>query len=270
VARYTRASMSDMWERQRRSFDGTADAYDRHRPSYPAALFDDIKDYADLAPDDAILEIGAGTGRATVPMAEWGNPLTAVEPSAAMADVARTNLKRYANVEVITSSFEEAGITPRSFGLVTCAQAWHWLDEATRIERTADALYHFGTAAIIANVQVNPEETLPFFVRVQDVYREHAPEMMHAGEFRKHDDLPGHPLEGATQFSDLEQRAHAWEWTLSSAEYIGLMSTHSNHAALDPPLRERLLSGVAELIDTEFGGSVTEHYVAMVALAHRA
>lgn len=261
--------MSELWERQRRSFDRTAAAYERYRPSYPAALFDDIKAYADLAPDDAVLEIGAGTGRATEPIAAWGNPLTAIEPSPAMADVARANLKRYANVEVVTSRFEEAPITPRSFGLVTCAQAWHWLEETTRVERIADVLYHFGTAAIIANVQVTPEETLPFFVRVQDVYREHAPQLAHVGDFRKPDDLPGHPLEGATQFSDLEQRTHPWDWTLSSADYVSLLSTHSGHAALEPQPAERLLAGVAELVEAEFGGSVTEHHVAMVALAHR-
>jgi SAM-dependent methyltransferase len=217
-----------------------------------------------------VLEIGAGTGRATTFIAAWGNPLTAIEPSPAMADVARANLKRYANVRVVTASLEASDIAPRSFGLVTCAQAWHWLDEDTRVERIADALYHFGTAAIIANVQVTPEETLPFFVRVQDVYREHAPHLAHAGEFRRHDDLPGHPLEGAPQFSDLEVRAHPWDWTLPTADYVALLSTHSGHAALEREQAGRLLTGVADLVDDEFGGSVTEHYVAMVALAHRA
>jgi hypothetical protein len=164
---------------------------------------------------------------------------------------------------------EEAELAPRSFGLVTCAQAWHWFDPSTRVERIADLLYAHGTAAIIANVQVTPDDNLAFWVRVQDVYREHTPGMEHQGGFRKPDELPQHPLSGSDLFTDLEQIGHPWQWTLPTERYLGLCATHSNKAALRPETRERLLRGIGELIDTEFGGQVTEHYVALVGLARR-
>ncbi len=257
------------WERQRRSFEQTAEAYDRYRPSYPDEIFEDIKTYADLAPDDRVLEIGAGTGRATLPFARWGNPILAIEPAAAMADVARRNLASFDNVEVRTAALEDPGIDPHSFGLVTCAQAYHWLDEATRIERIADALYAYGTAAVIANVQVTPDDNLPFFERVQEVYRAVSPELAHKGSFRKPDDLPGHRFESSPLFTDLQQRSSAWHWTLPTDRYVGLMRTHSNHAALAPDVRERLVTRIGALIDSEFDGRVTEHYVALVDLARR-
>jgi hypothetical protein len=197
-----------------------------------------------------------------------------------MADVARVNLAGHANVEVVETTFENAHVDPHSFGLVTCAQTYHWLDEATRVDRIADALYAYGTAAIIANVQVTPDDNRAFFVRVQDVYREHAPLTLtqnlggypadeHQGDFRKPGDVPPHRFERSSLFTDLEQRMHEWHWTLPTAAYIGLMSTHSNHAALDSEVRDRLHAGIAELIDSEFAGSVTEHYVAVVDLARR-
>ena len=46
-----------LYERQRRSFEHTADAYDRYRPTYPKELFEDVRAYANLEPDDRILEI---------------------------------------------------------------------------------------------------------------------------------------------------------------------------------------------------------------------
>jgi len=186
-----------------------------------------------------------------------------------MADVARRNLASYNNVEVRTERLEEAEIDPRSFGLVTCVQAWHWLDDETRVQRFADALYAHGTAAIIHNVQVTPEDNLAFWVRVQDVYRKHTPGMEHEGAFRKPDDLPEHPLRGSELFYDLRQIGHPWRWTLDTADYIGLCATHSNKAALEPDVRERLLAGIGELIEAEFGGHVTEHYVALAELARR-
>lgn len=258
-----------MRERQRRSFEATAEDYDRYRPTYPDALFDDIRAYADLAPDDSILEIGCGTGRATSFFAAWGNPVVALEPAPAMADVARRNLASFPNVDVRTARFEDASVDPGSFGLVACAQAWHWLDEETRIAGIADALYAHGTAAVIGNIQVTPEDNLAFWVRVQDVYRKHTPGMEHQGDFRKPDDLPEHPLQGSDLFYDLKQIGHAWHWTLATQDYLGLCATHSNKAALERNTRERLLAGIGELIDAEFDGHVTEHYVALAGLARK-
>jgi SAM-dependent methyltransferase len=257
------------WERRRRTFEATAASYDRYRPSYPDEIFDDIKKYADLAPDDAILEIGAGTGRATVKFAPWGNPIVAIEPAPAMADIARGHVTRYENVEVRTERFEDIDLPPNTFGLVTCAQVFHWLDPATRLDRIARCLYAHGSTAIIDNVIVFPEDASSFFVRVQDVYRKHAAELAHRDDFRKPDQLPEHPMASSPLFYDLEIREHPWHWTLDTETYIGLLRTHSPHAALDPDARERLTDGIMTLIDTEFGGSVTEHYVAMVSLSRR-
>ena len=68
----------------------------------------------------------------------------------------------------------------------------------------------------------------------------------------------------------MEQVTHAWHWTLATADYLALCATHSNKAALDPETRTRLLTGIGELIDAEFDGHVTEHYVAVAGLARRA
>jgi hypothetical protein len=43
------------------TFDEVADLYDRVRPRYPRALFDDLFTAAKLRAGDRVLEIGAGT-----------------------------------------------------------------------------------------------------------------------------------------------------------------------------------------------------------------
>jgi len=47
------------------------------------------------------------------------------------------------------------------------------------------------------------------------------------------------------------------------------LSTQSPHAALDPQTRERLHGSIAAVIDEEFGGTVTETYVALAGVARR-
>lgn len=256
-------------ERQRLTFERTAENYDRYRPTYPDALFAAIFRYAGLGPHDRILEIGCGTGRATLPLARSGIPLVGIEPAPAMADTVRAKLTGYPNAEILTSSFEDADLEPSRFGLVACAQAYHWLDHTTRVDRIARALRARGTAAIFANIPVTREGSRPFHVRVQDVYRQIAPDLARQSPLCRPNDLPPHPFDASDTFTDLEQRSYPWNWTLSAPDYVGLLQTHSPHAALDSDVREHLIAGIADLINTEFDGYVTEHYIAVLALAHR-
>ncbi len=50
---------------QRLAFGSVAELYDRARPSYPEALVDDVIAFAGVMPPTRLLEVGAGTGKAT-------------------------------------------------------------------------------------------------------------------------------------------------------------------------------------------------------------
>ena len=76
----------------RAGFDEAAETYQRTRPVCPPQLFDDLVRLAGLAPGDRVADIGCGTGQATVPLAERGMAVTAVELGAGLAAVARRRL----------------------------------------------------------------------------------------------------------------------------------------------------------------------------------
>jgi trans-aconitate methyltransferase len=65
-----------------------AELYDRARPSYPAGAIDALLAHGALAPGDRVIEVGAGTGKATELLAARGLRVLALEPSAEMAAVA--------------------------------------------------------------------------------------------------------------------------------------------------------------------------------------
>jgi SAM-dependent methyltransferase len=265
------SDVSDVWERQRRSFEHTAATYDAFRPTYPDDLFADLGAYAQLQPGDRILEIGCATGQATLPIARWGHSILALEPAAAMVEVAARNLAAFKHVEFETTTFENWTIEPAAFGLIVSAQAFHWLDPETKHGRCGDALRENGTLALIWNTQVTPAHNRPFYERAQEVYLEHAPAIAHKGEFRTeaNDDRELHDMERTGLFTDCEVRRYAWDWTLDRDAYIGLLSSHSPHAALHDEQRKALLDGIAELIDAEFDGRVTEYHVAELFCGRR-
>lgn len=51
------------------TFEEVADPYHEARPDYPEPLFESVVELADLRVGDQILEIGCGTGKATLPLA---------------------------------------------------------------------------------------------------------------------------------------------------------------------------------------------------------
>src|ERR671933_454382 len=58
--------------RLRTTFEEVPELYERARPLYPPELFDDLVAYAGLEAGSRVLEIGCGTGQATLPLAERG------------------------------------------------------------------------------------------------------------------------------------------------------------------------------------------------------
>ena len=106
--------------RLRSTFDQAAELYDRARPRYPPALFDDLAALAGIGPGSRVLEIGPGTGQATVALAERGYRVVAVELGAQLAAVARRNLARFPSVEVVTAAFEDWPLPPGSRSTWSC------------------------------------------------------------------------------------------------------------------------------------------------------
>jgi ubiquinone/menaquinone biosynthesis C-methylase UbiE len=81
---------------QRLVFGEVAELYDRARAGYPEALIDDVISFAGGdGPSLRALEVGAGTGKATMGFATRGLEILALEPSADMAAVARRNCQQF-------------------------------------------------------------------------------------------------------------------------------------------------------------------------------
>jgi 2-polyprenyl-3-methyl-5-hydroxy-6-metoxy-1,4-benzoquinol methylase len=84
--------MADEQNRLRATIDEVALLYDAVRPGYPEALFDDVVALSGIPPGGRILEVGCGTGQATVPFARRGYRILCVELGENLAAVARHNL----------------------------------------------------------------------------------------------------------------------------------------------------------------------------------
>lgn len=74
---------------------------------------------------ETVLDIGAGDGRWTIPLAGVAQTVTAIEPSGDMLDIMRENIKTAGvNVQIVQSSWEEAAIEVHD--IVVCAHAMYF------------------------------------------------------------------------------------------------------------------------------------------------
>ena len=257
-------------ERLRAIFDEDAERYDRARPRYPAALFDDLAALAGIGPGCRVLEIGCGTGEATVPLAERGCEIVAVELGPRMADVARRNLARFPAVQVVTTTFEAWPLPPEPFDMVIAATAFHWLDPAVRVTKAADALRPGGALATIATEHV-AGGTEDFFVDVQGCYERWDPATPPGLRLTPAADIPtsDEELARSGRFGPARFRRYEWDLAYSTAAYLDVLLTYSGHRALESTARTGLLDCIASLIDTRYGGRIVKRYLTELRVAYR-
>ncbi|HEX6738562.1 MAG TPA: class I SAM-dependent methyltransferase [Vicinamibacteria bacterium] len=113
-----------MTQDSRERFTDAAQLYERHRPSYPAALIDWIGEASGVVPPAAVADLGCGTGISTRLLADRGYDVVGLDPNEAMLEKARAaGGARYQRGEAAAMGLPEGSVE-----LVTVAQAFHWFE----------------------------------------------------------------------------------------------------------------------------------------------
>src|SRR5260370_40455221 len=110
-----------------RVFNEVPELYDRVRPAYPDELFADLVAITGMDRRSSVLEVGCGTGQATRSLAVLGCSVTAIEPGARMAALARQRLAALGDVGVENSTFGGGDGGGRRLGVLGAASAGHWV-----------------------------------------------------------------------------------------------------------------------------------------------
>jgi SAM-dependent methyltransferase len=258
-----------MARERRLTFGDVAEQYDERRPSYPPELVDDVLEFAGAGSGSRALEVGAGTGKATVLFAERGLRVDAIEPNAAMAAVARRNCFAWPGVTVQETDFESWEPGDVRFELVFSAQAWHWVTPEVRFVKARAALSTGGALATFWNGPV--WEGNPMTGALRAAYETAVPDFgprpgpMHPyttwdpslwGDWNRE-------LQGVEGFGPLEPRRYDWTVHYSTADYIALIGTHSDHIVLPDDRRAALFAEISSVLDAA-GGGLTTHYATLL------
>jgi len=252
----------------RTTFEEVAELYDRARPGYPAALFDDLAVLAPLPAAARILEIGCGTGQATIALAERGYRVMSIELGEELAAVARRKLAAFPDVEVINADFETWEAPLADFDAVVSFTAFHWIDPALKFKKSASLLRDGGALAVVETEHALPPDGDSIFTEMQEDYAAVLPDVQADGP--KHPDAVGDlcdEIEASGFFHDAVAHSYLWDVVYTADAYVAVLETYSPHRALDGATRKRLHDRLRSRIEARPERTVRKTYLATLNVA---
>jgi SAM-dependent methyltransferase len=238
--------------------------YERFRPGYPRQLMEAVVVDTGEGP---VLEIGAGTGKATRALLALGRRVHALEPDARMAALLQLHCGS-GLTQVDHATLEHAHLPTEYFPLIVAAQSWHWVDRETAYDLAADALQPNGRLALIWHHPLERQGLLG--EAISQLYDKLAPDMpgVWPGLKARDFDPAAEPFAATRRFRTWSRREHIWHRRLDAPGLVGWLCSSSDHRLLPIEQRTELMAAVAALVN-EFGGQVVVNMKTVAHVAHR-
>jgi SAM-dependent methyltransferase len=235
-------------ERERRDVFGEAvEQYASARPGYPEEMITDVLEYAD--PVDDVLEVGAGTGKATVAFAARGVAMTCLEPDPRMAARLAQECASFPRVTIEVDRLENYS-RPVAFDALIAAQSWHWVEASRRWDLAHEAVRTGGAIGLFWNKYIVADRDTR--IELVDIDQRYGVDYGangvtvedNEGEIELEEGWPAYDLASDSRFEDLVSRRYRRKLEYDDARYVDLLASTSAYRLLDPSSREQLFDEV--------------------------
>jgi len=233
-------------------FGSSADAYERGRPEYPSAAIRWLARRVGLGPGETVVDLAAGTGKLSRPLAATGARVIAIEPVEAMRRAIGPGVK------TVDGTAEAIRLPDGSADVVTVGQAFHWFDGDAALAEIHRVLRAAGSLALLWNARRMEDR---IHATIEDLIKPHC------------ERVPRHRTEAwrdafarTELFGPLEEMHFPHEQILDAEGLAAQVGSISAIAALSEDQRSRILERIRSLAGT---GQVKLRYICEVQVAER-
>ncbi|ERI92373.1 methyltransferase domain protein [Clostridiales bacterium oral taxon 876 str. F0540] len=215
-----------------------------------------------------MLEVGIGTGQATLLILEKGCMLTAIELGDQLAGFSKYKFKNYENFEVKNLAFQDFKCPPNSFDLIFSATAFHWISEDIGYIKVYNMLKSGGVFARFANHPFKDKKRNNIHIAFENIYAKYMPGSLGGNEYNEEDAQNIANIASKYGFIDISCRLYQRTRTFTADEYTSLLGTYSDHIAIEETTRKKFFDEIREAINDN-GGIITTYDTIDLQLARK-
>ena len=243
------------------TFDTAVSLYEKMRPGYVADIYKAIFDYVDIGESSRVVEVGSGSGQATLPVLQTGCSLTAVEYGENFSGLLRDKFRDHEKFRVVTGKFEDVPLENDTYDLVFSATAFHWVPEDIGYPKVYSILKEGGAFARFANrPQISADD--PELLReIDEIYDGHYNKYygVRSGTrkwFTEESARAIADIPAKYGFTDIRYHLFRRDRTFTAGEYVQLLGTYSDHIAIEESERKIFFAKIEDAIERH-GGTIT-------------
>ncbi|MBQ7101412.1 MAG: methyltransferase domain-containing protein [Clostridia bacterium] len=248
-------------------FNKAADYYDRFRPSYPQEIINILINETAITQGSKLLEIGAGSAKATSQFASKGFDILCIEPG---EDLVRIGNKRFENdtIEFRLGRFEETDLPKENFDLVFAAQSFHWIPQPAGFKKCHDILKTQGNLAILYNMYlIEDNEQDRELLRLSNKHGGFA-DFVTVKQIDERIKLISSDVENSQRFTAVKVFKKYWVKEYTADEYYGFVLTGNKILQKSEEEKAKIYEDIKCLAD-KFGGMITRAYFCVLYLAEK-
>ena len=250
------------------TFNSVCTEYDRWRPNYVKELYDDIFNVKEITSSSNVLEVGIGTGQATLPILETGCSLTAIELGDQLAEFSKYKFKNYSKMNVKNLAFQDFECPPNSFDLIFSATAFHWIPEDIGYTKIFDMLKRGGVFARFANHPYKDKKRNNIHIAFENIYAKYMPGSLAGDEYSEENAKNIADIASKYEFIDISYRLYHRTRTFTADEYTSLLGTYSDNIAIEETIRIKFFDEIRDAINDN-GGIITIYDTIDLQLARK-
>ena len=243
------------------TFDTAVSLYEKMRPGYVDELYKAIFDYVSIDGNSSVVEVGSGSGQATLPILKTGCALTAVEYGENFSTLLKDKYKEYSKFKVLTGKFEDVELEKELTISSSLPPRFTGYRKRSAIRKVYSMLKEGGAFARFANRPRNSKNDPELAEEIDAIYNDHYNKYYGVKPgtkawFTEETAREISQIPGKYGFTDITYHLFHRERVFTAKEYIQLLGTYSDHIAIEESIRKVFFSRIEDAIHRH-GGSIT-------------